>query len=424
MPTSGPAGPGPYPSPHVLPATVQAEDFDTGGEGVAYHDTTPGNEGGVYRHDAVDIEQTAGLATPNVGWIRDGEYLTYTATVQSAGAYTMTARVASPNTGRSAVLSIDGSSAVTFTLPNTGSYAAFQTVSLPVTLPTGTHTLRLTFQGDGQNIDWIAFAAVATPTPTPQGEPTLPMNGMIPGRIQAENFNTGGEGVGYHDTTAGNSGGAYRQQEDVDIENTAGLDTPNVGWIRSGEWLKYTVNVRSTGDYDVVFRVSSPQSNTQITMRVDGVTAPTFIVPNTGSFETYTNVTQKVRLTYGPHIVRLIFSGYHNIDWIAFGPHLPSTVTVTPTPTPDAGGASFTAAPLTAARGSAVKFTVTAASGKSISAAWWSFDASAHLNTWNSRATNPTFFYPAAGTFSPLVKITYTDDTTETVQRTGYIRAT
>ena len=71
-----------------------------------------------------------------------------------------------------------------------------------------------------------------------------------------------------------------------------------------------------------------------------------------------------------------------------------------------------------------MKFTVTPASGKSVSAVWWSFDAPAHLNTWNSRATNPTFFYPSAGTFSPLVKITYTDGSTETVQRTGYIRAT
>ena len=79
---------------------------------------------------------------------------------------------------------------------------------------------------------------------------------------------------------------------------------------------------------------------------------------------------------------------------------------------------------MTAPQGSAVKFTVTPAAGKSIGAAWWSFDAPAHLNTWNSRAVNPTFFYPAAGTFSPLVKVTYTDGSTETVQRANYIRAT
>ncbi|NLX50145.1 MAG: hypothetical protein GXY82_09835 [Methanospirillum sp.] len=76
------------------------------------------------------------------------------------------------------------------------------------------------------------------------------------------------------------------------------------------------------------------------------------------------------------------------------------------------------------AHGSAVKFTVSPASGKSIASAWWSFDAPAHLATWNSRNVNPTFYYPAPGTFSPLVKLTYTDGSTETVQRTGYITAT
>jgi hypothetical protein len=82
------------------------------------------------------------------------------------------------------------------------------------------------------------------------------------------------------------------------------------------------------------------------------------------------------------------------------------------------------AVPTTAPHGSAVEFTVTPASGKTVTAAWCSVDAVAHLNTWNSRSTNPTFFYPSAGTFSPLVKITYADGSTETVQRTGYMRAT
>ncbi len=173
-------------------------------------------------------------------------------------------------------------------------------------------------------------------------------------------------GSAYHDTTAGNSGGAYRQQEDVDIETGNGIT--NVGWIRPGEWLKYTGTVRMTGDYDVVFRVSSPQSNTQIRMQVDGVTATTFTVPNTGSYDTYTDVTQKVRLTYGPHVLRLTFGGYHNIDWIAFTPGTVTTppTTVITTPVPSAG-ANFVAVPTTAPHGSAVKFTVTPASGKSIS---------------------------------------------------------
>ena len=31
----------------------------------------------------------------------------------------------------------------------------------------------------------------------------------VPGTIEAENFDAGGEGIAYHDLTAGNTGGAY-----------------------------------------------------------------------------------------------------------------------------------------------------------------------------------------------------------------------
>src|SRR5207245_7423153 len=44
--------------PQAVPGTIQAEDFDGGGEGVAYHDTDTSNNGGQYRSTAVDIEST------------------------------------------------------------------------------------------------------------------------------------------------------------------------------------------------------------------------------------------------------------------------------------------------------------------------------------------------------------------------------
>ena len=45
---------------------------------------------------------------------------------------------------------------------------------MPVELTAGTHTLRLTFSGDGQNVNWLEFAAGSAPpapTPTPTPEP-------------------------------------------------------------------------------------------------------------------------------------------------------------------------------------------------------------------------------------------------------------
>ena len=68
--TPTPAVPGAY-KPLAIPGTIQAEDYNLGGEGVAFHDTTAGNDGGVYRNDGVDIESGNGIT--DVGWIRNGE---------------------------------------------------------------------------------------------------------------------------------------------------------------------------------------------------------------------------------------------------------------------------------------------------------------------------------------------------------------
>ncbi|WP_330217427.1 PKD domain-containing protein [Methanosphaerula palustris] len=149
-----------YNGPHNLPGTLQAEDYDLGGEGVAYHDTTPGNEGGVYRHDDVDIEQLDTDGSPNVGWIRAGEWLAYTVNVSTAGTYDAGFRVASSHAGSTVQVYVDGGTTpvATVTVPNTGDWPVFQTVSAQVTLPAGQHRLRLVFPTDYVNINWITFA--------------------------------------------------------------------------------------------------------------------------------------------------------------------------------------------------------------------------------------------------------------------------
>lgn len=39
----------------TLPGRIEVENFDNGGEGVAYHDTTATNDGGAYRAEGVDV---------------------------------------------------------------------------------------------------------------------------------------------------------------------------------------------------------------------------------------------------------------------------------------------------------------------------------------------------------------------------------
>ena len=111
---------GPY-TPLSIPGRIEAEDYDLGGEGIGPASTTAGNSGGTYRTDDVDIEYTASEGNHNVGSIRDGEWLAYTADVTGSGPFTVTARVASPNTGRQATLAVDGVMAATIAVPDAGS---------------------------------------------------------------------------------------------------------------------------------------------------------------------------------------------------------------------------------------------------------------------------------------------------------------
>ena len=111
-------------------------------------------------------------------------------------------------------------------------------------------------------------------------------------RIQAENFDTGGEGVAYHDTDTANSGGQYRTEQGVDIETTT--DTgggSNVGWVNAGEWLEYTVNVAAAGTYDLKLRLARQPSGTSTVMVLFGGVDKTgsLAVPSTGGWQTWTD---------------------------------------------------------------------------------------------------------------------------------------
>lgn len=102
---------------------------------------------------------------------------------------------------------------------------------------------------------------------------------VIPGKLQCEYYDFGGEGIAFHDLDSINSGsgrlnkpdGSYlnefRINEPVDISYTKFRDPPidnseynfsepqkdqlYIGWTKAGEWTKYTVMVEETGNYQI-----------------------------------------------------------------------------------------------------------------------------------------------------------------------------
>jgi Carbohydrate binding module (family 6)/Bacterial TSP3 repeat len=140
----------------------------------------------------------------------------------------------------------------------------------------------------------------------------------IPGTIEAENFDKGGEGLGYSDTDTDNKGGVYRLTEGVDI--AAITDGYAVGWAVVGEWLEYTVNVSTAGTYDIEFLTSSMNGGGEISLLLDGqLLKDKMIIPKTSDWSLYASSTVRVTLPKGKKVLRLRIdkSGF-NIDKMIF----------------------------------------------------------------------------------------------------------
>jgi beta-glucanase (GH16 family) len=126
----------------------------------------------------------------------------------------------------------------------------------------------------------------------------------IPGRIEAEDYDLGGEGVAYHDCDPANQGGAYRPGSGVDIEacSEGGF---NVGWMCADEWLEYTVEVATSGPYLVETRVASNSTGGTFHLELDDVDVTGEItVPVTGDWQSWVTVAARATLPAGEHVMR------------------------------------------------------------------------------------------------------------------------
>lgn len=117
---------------------------------------------------------------------------------------------------------------------------------------------------------------------------------VIPGKIQCESYDLGGEGISFHDSDSINSGsgnynpadGSYlhefRINESVDISYTKSngidenpynlvhpeMDQLYIGWTNAGEWTKYTIDVNNAGLYQVDIMYTA-HDNGQISLSIN-----------------------------------------------------------------------------------------------------------------------------------------------------------
>jgi Beta-1,3-glucanase/Carbohydrate binding module (family 6) len=313
----------------AVPGTVYAENYDTGGQGVAYNVTSVNGSANGYRSDGVDLEATTDAGGPanDLGWTAAGQWFKYTVNVATAGTYTVGLRLAAPTAvtdglhiANSAGTNLSGN----VNVPATGGWQTWTTVVATVTLPAGTQTLTVDQDHAGWNINFLAFGLNGGGgTPPPSGE--APFGGTaaaVPGTVQAENYDTGGKGVAYNVAAVNGSANSYRS-DGVDLEATADAGGgDDLGWTAAGQWFKYTVNVATAGTYTVGLRLAAPAAvtdalhiaNSAGTNLSGNVTAPA-----TGGYQTWTTVTVTVTLPAGTQTLTVDQdnAGW-NINYLAF----------------------------------------------------------------------------------------------------------
>ena len=403
-------------SPFNVPGVIQAENFNDGGEGVGYHDMTPGNAGGQYRQTDVDIQATSDSGGGySLGYVQPGEWLAYTISVFATAQYNVDARVSSLGAGGTFHIEVDGVDVTgAVAIPDTTAWSVWQTITVPnVSLMAGGHMMRVVMDSKGPsgwvgNFNYFAFGAPGVNSP-PSVQLTSPANGAnytapatiavaasasdpdgtvaqvafysgqtligsdttapfsvswtnvapgsytltavatdnlgatktsvpivvqvvappastpfggqpaaIPGLIEFENFDDGGEGIAYHDLTSGNTGGQYRQTN-VDIETTSDVGGGySLGWNSAGEWLKYTVSVGATGSYKMEARVATTGTGGIFHIEVDGADATgALIVPGSGGWQTWRSLAlDGIPLTAGLHVLKVVFDSNGTTGWM------------------------------------------------------------------------------------------------------------
>lgn len=229
-----------------------------------------------------------------------------------------------------------GSSGISFSSPSaSGKYSDGDVLSISVKVGSKVEATKIVFSIDGDELTtissepwstkWTATSgnhvikAVATMSDGSTSEaeteifvnvPQTPYNevpAMVPGKIEAEEFDYGGDGYAYYDNDAENRNGDTRD-EGVDMSATA------IGYTQKGEWLEYTIEVEQDGEYAMSASVASGADGASFKLYIDNEAVTDVIdVPNTGDWETFVSVESEIgTLTAGKHILKLEITG----DWL------------------------------------------------------------------------------------------------------------
>ena len=91
----------------------------------------------------------------------------------------------------------------------------------------------------------------------------------------------------------------------------------NIGYVDSGDWVEYKINVASAGSYFVEYRVASLGGSSGFEVLVDGIKVDNQNIRDNGGWQDWTTSCAVFELAAGKQVLRMkAIGGCWNINWI------------------------------------------------------------------------------------------------------------
>ncbi len=262
----------------TIEGLIQAEDFC--------------DESGIKLEATTDID-----GGQNVGYIESGDYIAYRLNIPETGQYKINFRVAAFNetirfdlfTGDTMVSSVNSSA--------TGGWQNWKTITSTVNLSEGNQTLKIVATGDYWNINWFQLIRDIIPPGPCTGD-----GQSITDLIEAEDF---------------------CDESGIKLEPTTDTDGgQNVGYIESGDYIAYRVDIPVTGEYTINFRVAAFTQNIKFDLLAGDSALTSVDSAPTGGWQNWKTITKTINLTQGSQTLKIVATGnYWNINWFQIVPN-------------------------------------------------------------------------------------------------------
>jgi hypothetical protein len=203
----------------------------------------------------------------------------------------------------------------------TGGWDIYKYLKYDISTPfEGIHNIYLVFKGDttygflNLKLWYFGKSDLLAPQTPYHGTAT-----MLPGKIEAEEYDYGGSTVSFLDLISDTNGIPFRNDE-VNIDTT-GDGSYCIAWTGVNEWLEYTVSCEQETAMDIQLRGACVVAGDKIRIKLNNQVLTIVNLPNTGGFQNWETVTiEDIRIPAGEdQILRIeLLGGYFNLDWLNF----------------------------------------------------------------------------------------------------------